>query len=225
MRPVPTVFLRLAFSDQLSIELGQYCSSTVSGFSISNLSTNICKVFTYTCGSWQQGNRKKHTHASGCEESGDLEKSHQYFRIIVAFFQVHPSRHSLTLAIVQFRCRFFIEYSIARIETCLDQGPEGTRTNRIVGTGCASCCDAYRSWRYPSLLRRISKTAEMLSRDSSAVVSRQADGRRRTHLGCGVWAVSWMAIERFSIWETFFAGVRIYNPKEVKFRCGRLAVM
>ena len=25
------------------------------------------------------------------------------------------------------------------------------RTNRIVGRACASCCDAYRSWRYPSL--------------------------------------------------------------------------
>ena len=25
-------------------------------------------------------------------------------------------------------------------------------TDHNVGTGCASCCDAYRSWRYPSLL-------------------------------------------------------------------------
>lgn len=38
------------------------------------------KVFTYTCGSWQKGNRKKSTHASGCEEIGDLLEPHQYFR-------------------------------------------------------------------------------------------------------------------------------------------------
>lgn len=25
------------------------------------------------------------------------------------------------------------------------------KTNRIVGRECASCCDAYQSWRYPSL--------------------------------------------------------------------------
>lgn len=27
----------------------------------------------------------------------------------------------------------------------------GEKTNRIVGRECASCCDAYQSWRYPSL--------------------------------------------------------------------------
>lgn len=30
------------------------------------------------------------------------------------------------------------------------------RTNRIVGTERASCCDAYRSWRYPSLQEIVS---------------------------------------------------------------------
>jgi hypothetical protein len=46
------------------------------------------------------------------------------------------------------------------------------------------------------------------------VVTLTEAGGTLRHLGCGVWAVSWMAIEKFSIWETFFGGVRIYNPKK-----------
>jgi hypothetical protein len=49
-------------------------------FSISGCRRMFGRVFTYTCGSWQKGNRKKSTHASGCEESGDLLEPHQYFR-------------------------------------------------------------------------------------------------------------------------------------------------
>jgi hypothetical protein len=30
-------------------------------------------------------------------------------------------------------------------------------TDRIVGTECASCCGAFRSWKFPSLLYRVSK--------------------------------------------------------------------
>lgn len=33
--------------------------------------------------------------------------------------------------------------------SCVSGGRE--KTNRIVGRECASCCDAYQSWRYPSL--------------------------------------------------------------------------
>lgn len=52
---------------------------------------------------------------------------------------------------------------------------------------------------------------------------------RRTHLGCGVWAVSEMAIEEFSIWELFLVECRIASPNQretvsvcVMFRVGHV---
>jgi hypothetical protein len=118
------------------------------------------RVFTYTCGSWQKGNRKKSTHASGCEESGDLLEPHQYFRPFENRSKLHNPdipRLSQSFIVVVFSFFFLFEYPLRESKNAWTERQEGRRTNHIVGTGCASCCDAYRSWRYPSLLRRISK--------------------------------------------------------------------
>lgn len=74
MRPVPTVFLRLALSDQLS------------GEGVSTMVVNVESYIrqTYTCGSWRWGNRRRHTPSSERSKSGDLliAKSVQLFRVI-----------------------------------------------------------------------------------------------------------------------------------------------
>lgn len=116
------------------------------------------KVFTYTCGSWQKGNRKKSTHASGCEEIGDLLEPHQYFRPFGNRSKLrNPDIPRVSQSFIVVGFFFLFEYPLRESKNAWTERQEGRRTNHIVGTRCASCCDAYRNWRYPSLLRRISK--------------------------------------------------------------------
>lgn len=49
------------------------------------------------------------------------------------------------------------------------------------------------------------KSAHCIPRVEMSIAAARAGVR--THLGCGVWAVSEMAIEKFSIWGAFFGGV------------------
>lgn len=63
-------------------------------------------------------------------------------------------------------------------------------TDRIVGTGCATCCDVYRSWRYPSL-RTVSG---LLPGIRLADSSRKRDRRqaRRTYSSWRFWLGVWL---------------------------------
>ena len=88
---------------------------------------------TYTCGSWQKGSRKRSTPSSGCAESGDL--------MMLPLAKAGPQKH------IPKHCSPMF-WSISSL---VEGKSGGGKTNRIDGTECASCCDAYRSWRYPSL--------------------------------------------------------------------------
>jgi hypothetical protein len=73
----------------------------------------ICEKFTYTCGSWQQGSRKKSTHASEREESGDLFEIPSVFPSTLMFPSPAVQRF-LDSRIVYFRRRLYFEYPLHR---------------------------------------------------------------------------------------------------------------
>lgn len=117
-------------------------------------------VVTYTCGSWQQGSRKKSTHASGRGGSGDLEVFiHQPSEPNNAVAQIDP------IPVDCSQRHFLVNWKVGR-------------TNRIVGTECASCCDAYRNWRYPSLQNKVS-TGSSQSPDLIPLAQAHLDSRFR----------------------------------------------
>lgn len=137
MRPVPVVFLRLAFSPQLTAR----CQLRTSWFGN--------RVLLDSAGSRTLPGLSSRVAARSAGVLLDVEGATTW--VLLAEFSVHRVLVCRTLPLY------------------LSQGTTGM-TYRNACTACASCCDAFRSWRYPLLYGCQSRSSV------SAVPSRQVCG-------------------------------------------------